>query len=400
MMNFKIKSAGLAALSAAVLLTGCGKLDQNATLVTIKNGDTTDTISLGYGNFAARYQQSMYDQFLLSYYGEGMWSSDMTGSGSTMQDETKDNVLDEIENQYLAKAHAADYNVSLTDDQKKAIADAAAKFISDNPEETIKEMGATEDIVKEYLENRTYYTLVEKAAKEAADPDISEKDTWMRSFTYVLFDTNGKKDEDGNTVEYTEEEIANLKSQAEDLSKSEDFDKDAEKLGVTTSKFSYLKGEKEDDTMDMKIIKAAEKLNEGDVSSVIEIEDVGYYVLRLDKDHDEDASANKRSALQTEAFTKLLDTWKAEITWTVDEDQWKKVEFDTLFKAPEKEEEESTETTESTEATTETTTEETVEDDSEKVEETTEETTEETEETTEEQNEDSTEETAEESDAE
>lgn len=395
MMNSKIKSAGLAVLSAAVLFTGCGKLDQNATLVTIKNGDTTDTISLGYGNFAARYQQSMYDQYLLSYYGEGMWSSDMTGSGSTMQDETKDSVLDEIEEQYLAKAHAADYNVSLSDDQKKAIADAAAKFMADNSEETIKVMGATEDIVKEYLENRTIYTLVEKAAKEAANPDISDKDTWMRSFTYVLFDTNGKKDEDGNTVEYTDEEIANLKSQAEDLSKSEDFDGDVEKLGVTTSKFSYLKGEKEDDTMDMKIIKAAEKLGEGDVSSVIEIENVGYYVLRLDKDHDEDASENKREALQAEAFTKLMDTWKAEITWTVDEDQWKKVEFDTLFKAPENEEGETTEATE-------TTTEETVDDSSEAVEETTEEATEEaTEETTEDEiEEDSTEETTEESDAE
>ena len=398
MMNSKIKSAGLAVLSAAVLFTGCGKLDQNATLVTIKNGDTTDTISLGYGNFAARYQQSMYDQYLLSYYGEGMWSSDMTGSGTTMQDETKESVLDELEKQYLAKAHAADYNVSLSDDQKKAIEDAAEKFMADNSDETIKVLGATTDIVKEYLENRTYYSLVEKAAKEAADPDISEEDTWMRSFTYVLFDTNGKKDDDGNTVEYTEEEIANLKSQAEDLSKSEDFDGDVEKLGVTTSKYSYLKGEKEDDTMDMAIIKAAEKLGEGDVSSVIEIDGAGYYVLRLDQDHDEDASASKRAALQTEAFEKLMDTWKEEITWTVDEDLWKKVEFDTLFKAPEKEEEETPETTTDATEATEETTEETAEESTEEV---TEESTEETvEESTEETTEDSTEETTEESDAE
>lgn len=394
MMNAKIKSVGLAALSAAVLFTGCGKLDQNATLVTIKNGDTTDTISLGYGNFAARYQQSMYDQYLLSYYGEGMWSSDMSGTGSTMQDETKDSVLDEMEKQYLAKSHAADYNVTISDEQKKAIKDAAAKFIADNSEETVKVVGATADIVEEYLENRTYYSLVEKAVKEAADPDISEADAWMRSFSYVLFDTNGKKDDDGNTVEYTEEEIANLKSQAEELSKSDDFDGDAEKLGVTTSTYAYLKGEKEDDTMDMKIIKAAEKLGEGDVSSVIEIDGVGYYVIRLDKDHDEEASANKRLALQTEAFEKTMDKWKEEITWTVDEDLWKKVEFDTLFKAPEKEETEAT--TESTETTKEESTEESVEDTTEVTEETTEESTEDASE----EAGDSTEETTEESDAE
>lgn len=356
MKKMTLKSVGLAALSTAVLLSGCGKIDQNATLVTIKNGDTTDTISLGYGNFAARYQQSMYDQYLLSYYGEGMWNSDLSGSGSTMQEDTKDGVLDELEEQYLAKAHAADYNITLSDDQKKAIKEAAAKFIADNSEETIKELGATEDIVKEYLENRTIYSLVEKAAKEAADPDISEEETWMRSFTYVLFDTNGKKDEDGNQVEYTEEEIANLKTQAEDLSKSEDFDGDVEKLGVTTSTYSYLKGETDDGTMDTKIIKAAEKLKEGEISSVTDIEGVGYYVIRLDKDHDEEASANKRTSLQTEAFNTLMDSWKEEITWTVDDDAWKKVEFDTLFKAVEKDSEEKTE--EDTEDTTEESTEE------------------------------------------
>ena len=63
----KLKTACIAALSATMLLTGCGKLNGNADLMTIKNGDKTETISLGYANFAARYQQSMYDQYLLSY---------------------------------------------------------------------------------------------------------------------------------------------------------------------------------------------------------------------------------------------------------------------------------------------------------------------------------------------
>lgn len=346
MNNGKIKSLGLATLSAAVLFTGCGnKLDQNATLVTIKNGDTTDTISLGYGNFVARYQQSMYDQYLLSYYGEGMWQQDMTGSGSTMQEDTKDGVLDDLETQYLAKAHAADYGVSLTDEQKKSIEEAAAKFMTDNSEETVAAIGATEDILKEYLENRTIYALVEKAAKEEADADITDDQCWMRSFTYVLFDTTGKKDDEGNVTEYTEEELENLKTQAEDLTKSEDFDGDVEKLGVTTSTYSYLKGETEDTTMDMSIIKAAEGLKEGEISSVVTVDGVGHYVIRLDKDHDEEASTSKRSSLQADAFNTLMDSWKDNITWTVDEDAWAEVKFDTLFKAVEKETEETTEDT-------------------------------------------------------
>ncbi|MCR5580415.1 MAG: hypothetical protein K6F66_02400, partial [Pseudobutyrivibrio sp.] len=200
-----IRTAGIAALSATMLLTGCGKMNPDSTLVTINTGDgTKDTISLGYGNFAARYQQAMYDQYMLAYYGEGMWKSDaMTNTGETFEEETKSSVLDEMEGQYLCKLHAADYDIALTEEQTTAIADAAAQFIADNPAETIEEMGATEEYVKQYLEYRTYYSLVSDAAKEQADADITEDDCWMRTFSYVVFDTTGKQDESGAMVQYT-----------------------------------------------------------------------------------------------------------------------------------------------------------------------------------------------------
>ncbi|SHI68969.1 peptidyl-prolyl cis-trans isomerase [Pseudobutyrivibrio xylanivorans] len=382
-----VKSACIAALSAAVLFTGCGKLDPNETLVTIKNGDKTDTISLGLGNFAARYQQSMYDQYLLSYYGEGMWKQDMSGSGSTLQDETKDGVLNDLEEQYLAKAHAEDYSISLTDEQKKAIEEAAKKFISDNDKDSLEQMGATEDTVKEYLEYRTYYNLVADAAKKEADKDITDDDCWMRTFSYVLFDTTNKSTEDGSVEPLTDDEILEKKANAKALAEAEDFDAEVEALEATKESYSYHKGESEDSSMDMEIIKAAESLKEGEVSAVIEVKDAGYYVIKLEKDHDTEASDNKRSSLQTEAFNTLMDSWKEAIEWTVDDKVWEKVQFTTLFKAPEKEEK----STEETEATTEESTEETVEETSD---DTTEEATEETtEETTENTTEDNSEET-------
>jgi hypothetical protein len=313
-----------------------------------------DTITLGYGNFAARYQQSLYDQFLLAYYGEGMWSSDMSGTGSTLQEDTKEGVMDEIESQYLTKLHAADYGVALTDEQNAAIAEAAEKFISDNSKESLEEMGATKEYVQQYLENETIYKLVAEAAKAEADKDIKDEDCWMRSFSYVLFDTTGTKDADGNVVELTDDEITAKKAAAKELSQAEDFAAAVEAdENMTSSTYSYLKGETEDSSMDMAIIEAAEKLAEGKTSDVIEIEGVGYYVIHLDSDHDTDASQTKRESLQTEAFNKLLDTWKEAITWTVDEKAWAKVEFKSLFKAPE--------TTEETEETADDTTEETTE---------------------------------------
>jgi len=375
-----LKSVGIAALSATMLFTGCGQMNPDDTLVTINTGDgTKDTISLGYGNFAARYQQAMYDQYLLAYYGESMWTTDMTGSGSTMQEETKSSVLDEIEEQYLCKLHAADYGIELTEEQTTAIADAAAQFISDNPEDTIEIMGATEEYVKQYLEYRTYYKLVSDAAKEQLDAEIADEDCWMRTFTYTFFDLSGTTDESGVLVPPTDEEIAEMKEQADELAASDDYDAEVEELGLTASTYSYLKGEEEDDTMDMAIIEAAEALSEGETSAVIEIEDVGYYVIRLDADHDEDASLTKRESLQSEKFDALMDTWKGEIVWTVDEKAWAKVEFDELFQTLVTETEETTDTTtEETTEDTEATTEDSTEEDTEGTDETSEESTEET----------------------
>ena len=373
MNTLRVKSVGMAAVAATVLFTGCGKLNPDATLVTINTGDgSKDTITLGYGNFAAKYQQSRYDQFLLGYYGESMWSSDMSGTGSTLEDDTKEGVMTDIEEQYLAKLHASDYGITLTDEQNTAIADAAAAFMSANAKESLDVMGATEEYVKQYLEYNTYYSLVSAAAKEAADADIKDEDCWMRTFTYVAFDTTGKTDETGALVEYTEDEIADMKAQAKELSEAKDFDATVEELGVQGQTFSYLKGETEDDTMDMSIITAAESLSEGDVSDVIEVDGVGYYVIRLDSDHDETASQQKRESLQSEAFDKLMETWKAAITWTVDEKAWAKVEFgNKLFKAPEVEE--------STEDSEDTTTDTTAEDDTAETSEDTDATAEETE---------------------
>ncbi|MCR4567622.1 MAG: hypothetical protein K5769_06200 [Pseudobutyrivibrio sp.] len=364
-MNIKnLKSAGVAALTAAVVLSGCGKIDPKATLVTINPGDgTKDTISLGYGNFVARYRQSMSDMMFLGYYGEDMWQSDqMSADGTTLQETTKKSVLDTIEEHYIAKSHAKDYGVEISKEQSKEISDAAKKFMKDNSKDTLKALGAKEEYVQRYLEDSTYYKLVSDAAKKEADKDIKDEECDMRTFSYVLFDTTGTADESGAAVEYTEEEIAGFKQQAEALSASSDFAKDAEAIEKTAQTYSYLRGEKEDDQMDMKIIKEAEKLSEGDISPVIEVEGVGYYVIKLDSDHDDEASQQKREQIQGEKFQDLMAKWKETVVWKVDEKQWEKVQFDSLFKAPEKEDaaEESTEDT--TKETTDEATEEQTED--------------------------------------
>ncbi len=365
-MNKKIIAKTCAgAMAASVLFTGCGSLNPSATAIKINTGDSTDTISLGYINFVAQYQTAIYDSFFMSYYGEGYMNQDLTSSGSTMGESTIDSVVEDLEEQYLCKLHASEYDVELSDDDNTAIADAAAAFISDNDQESLDAMGATEDYVKAYLEYRTYQTRVEAAVKETADAEVTDDECWQRTFSYVLFDTSASQDEDGVVQEKTDDELVELKAQAKQLanaSSSEDFDAIADELGVTASTYSYTKGEEEDDSLDMSVIEAAEALTEGAISDVIDVEGTGYYVLRLDADHDEEASETERQSLieekQSDFYDTTLEGWKADVTWNAVDKQLDKITFTNHYTEPEATEE-TTEDTSSTDTSAEETTDDT-----------------------------------------
>ena len=396
-----LKTTCVAALAGTVLLTGCGnKIKDSATLITIKGENTKETITLGYGNFVARYQQSLYEQFypMMGYDVSTMWSQDMMGGlGYSMEDQTKSGIITDIEQMYVVKQHAADYNITLSDEQNKAIADATAKFMSDNSKDTLEELGATEEYVKRYLEEKTIYKLVETAVEDAEEANISEDDCWMRTFSYVQIDTTGTDPTTGTVTEYTDEELAAFKDQADSIAAASDFDAEVENQELTSSTYSYLKGEEADDTMDMAVISAAEALKEGETSDVIDVEGV-YYVIHLTADHDEDASNDKKSTLKTDAFNSLVDTWMSAYEFTVDDDQWAKVTFTDHFKSkpveqPAEPAEETEAPADDAEATDESTESTEVTEDTDSAEET--ETTEDTAADSEETPEESTEETAE-----
>ena len=329
------------ALGAATLFVGCGSVDPDATLVTINDGE--DTISLGYGNFEARYLQSVYDSFYISYYGESYWSNDGSEDGETMEDSTKNNILESIEEEYFLRSVAADYGIELTDEDNEKIAEAVEEFMAANPEETLEAMTASTEIVTQYLENQTYAKLVKEAIEESADVEVTDDECWQRTFSYVFVSNQYAYDEDGNSIEMTDDYLDSLLGEMQLVSNSgEEFDSFAEGLGLTVSTYSYTKGEEEDSTFDYSIIEAAESMSEGDISNVIEVTDTGYYVIRLDSDHDLEASETERDSLisekQEEYYDSVYEDWKSNTTWEVNDKAWAKVKFDTLFTAIETEE--------------------------------------------------------------
>lgn len=338
----KAKKAAAALLICAVAgsfaMSGCGRIDADAAVVTI-DGDIV--ISAGYANFAARMTQAQYDMYLSSYYGEGYWTSDSytNDDGQTMEESVKDSVLEDLELYYILESHMDDYDVEITEDEQSAITEAAEQFLSDNTDDTIKAVGATQEYVEKYLYLQTVTSKMEDAIKAGADTEVSDEEAAQRTFSYVSIDmSTSYTDDDGNTVDYTEDEMAQKKSDAEAFASeaASDFDAAAESYGYSSYTYSYGSDEEseEDGGFNADVISAADAMSAGEVSDLIEGDDC-YYVIRLDSEYDEEATASKKESIiserQSDLYNEVTQGWLDDADIDVDNAEWKKVKFDNLF---------------------------------------------------------------------
>ncbi len=334
-MNWKKRTAlALAGLmSASVLFAGCGKgIDKDAVVATL--GDKE--ISLGLANFMAQYQAVSYDNMFLSYSGEQMWSNDLFGTGQTMTETVKADVLDAIETNYLLEQHMGDYKVEITDEEIEAMKSAAKQFMEDNTKAAVKALGAEEEFVTEMLRLSRIQSKMREAIEAEVDTEVSDEEAAQRTFSYIEINTEGYYDADSKLVEYTEEEKLSLPAKAQETADAakDDFEKAAEDNGYKVSTYSYGKDE-DNSTMNEAVTKAADELKEGEVSKLISVEDGNYYIVRLDKEFDEDATEKKKESIvskrKSDHYTEITDKYKEEAQWEVDEDVWEAVNFDELY---------------------------------------------------------------------
>lgn len=328
MKRKKVTAITAAAVLTAIMISGCGSsINASATFATL---DDTK-ITMGVANFYTKYQQAVYDQGYMPYFGEDMWSQDLYGNGSTMEADVKSDAVEQLENMYLLKAHMSDYDISLSDEEEKKIEEAANAFMKDNTKKALKQVGAdSAEDVKEMLRLQTIRSKMHARIIEDADTTVTDEEAAQRTFSYVQVSTAGSYDESSNYVEYTDEEKADLKKQADTVASGEDFEKAAEEAGLTVSTESYGSAKDEDATLDAAVLEAADTLTEGQMSGVIETES-GYYVIRLDSSRDETASAAKKEELitkkQEDHYNDILDGWKEKAKWELNQKEWDKISF-------------------------------------------------------------------------
>ena len=216
--NTKRVLAGALTLGLAVAsLAGCSKKDKfdaAKAMLTIKDGPSIDA---GTANLIFRYQQAEFENgmgtFIKSYYGD-LWNSDLTGSGEAYGNTFKEQVLEDLQHMLLTEKHAADYSVSLTDDEKQAIKDAAADFIANNDAEVLEKMSATQESAERMLTLYTIRQKVEDAMTADVDTEVSDEEAAQRRVHYVQFMAQTEAEEP-ETEDLTEGTSENGESVAE-----------------------------------------------------------------------------------------------------------------------------------------------------------------------------------------
>lgn len=339
-MNRFAKTAavtGLVIVMGTTVLTGCGgKLDGTQTVASC--GD--EKVTLGTANMMLRMNQAQMQSYYAMFGGSptGIW--DQEGEdGKTYGESTKDDIMDQLHNMVLLKQHAGDYDVTVTEEEQQKIKEAAGKFMESNDQETLEKLAVSQSDIETILEYYTYQNKMFDPMTADVDTNVEDEEAAQSRITLVTISTEDKEDDEGNKVALTDEEKQEKKDQAQQIldklnsqedPAAADMDALAKEVEETLSASSRTFGS-DDTTLDDAVKEAVKDLTDGQVvSQVIEGENA-YYVVRMDKVLDEDATQTKKDSIvsdrKQEAYDKLLEDWGKEDKMEVEKKVWKKVKL-------------------------------------------------------------------------
>lgn len=304
---------------------------------------------LGYYIYTGEAQGQSYADMYAQFYGEGYdyWNAEADDEGSTNADLLADSIIQQAEKDFIIYQQAKNDGYEATDEDKSTA--------QEQTDAAVEAMTSKQKLIKGLSEKEIYQVILmqtvadryrtDKIASLGLDydditKDIKKSDYKQYDFQYYYVATTSTN-EDGESVELSDEEKENLKKQMEELlttaKSAEDFatifGTDEEGNAVTTNDagISYKADGQliEKDGFDEKIDKAIKKLKVDEISNVLEGSD-GYYIIKMTdtsstESYDNAISEAKTSA-ETEAFNnEYTANIEPNFTVNVDYDVWDNV---------------------------------------------------------------------------
>ncbi len=322
----------LALCLLAAVLAGCGGREKAAEQTEVARlGE--EKIYLEEAVFYTRMLQEQWEEAYGPYYGEKMWQEKFEGGEETFSQVLKSDVMETLTRIHLLAAHAGEYGVELTGEEKENVARRAAAFMESNTPEVLKAAGATKESVEHFLLRNELAAKVAFTLQESYDPGLNPEEARVGRLTYCLFSTMGTYDSEGNHQPFTEEELERVREDAEDFARRAgelgDISAAGEEISHTVIDVYF--NEKTDGGAHELVAQAARELPLGGVSGLIETED-GYYVVQRVSEYEEAASLEYLEELRQSARERygeeLLKEWEEETPLEIEEEIWDGVQVD------------------------------------------------------------------------
>ena len=323
--------ASVLALSmAAASLTGCSnelssskKESSNVGTMTQEEASTTKVMVIG--------DYDIYMDELLVYAIQAMVTNNGTlASVKANPDTYKEQTLSLIRTTKILYDVTQHNDVTLDDSDMETTNNTIDNFLGSMPDGLLEKYGISEDVVRKVFTEQTYVSKFENDIKndmgKKVQSDIEEKvkDYNFTIFDYILFPTVETTEDDvpatntDGSYKYVSDDAKekakeNAEALLEELKAGGDAASLAQKYGVSNYYFErtgYV------GSFTDSVNKAVENLKAGECSGVLE-EELGYAVIHMKSDHDEELLKNYAYAVASDTvdsqFEKLETQWLSSI---------------------------------------------------------------------------------------
>lgn len=325
-------------LTACICFSGCAEAPSDRTEETVAFSVNGEEIGLREWNFYVRMNQMQWEKSYLDFYGDNMWSMESDGDGTTLADNLNKEVLEMVCRIHLMNQHAEEYGVTLTDQEKEAVRNRASNFMEAYHKALLEFAQADEEFVFERLCEKELSLKVAEASVADYEPEISEALVRREGICYVLISTTGLRDDEGNLVPFSKEEVERRTELAFELcekaKKSGDLKTEAEKEDLTPIE-SSMGMDNTNDGQEPRMLDAARLLPVGDISDPIETEE-GWFLVQHTSGYDEEGTEYWREYLTELAretqCEELYQEWKEEADICIYEENMNQVSVKKVLK--------------------------------------------------------------------
>lgn len=333
----QVVASVLALSMAAASLTGCSnglssskKESSNVGTMTQEEASTTKVMVIG--------DYDIYMDELLVYAIQAMVTNNGTlASVKANPDTYKEQTLSLIRTTKILYDVTQHNDVTLDDSDMETTNNTINNFLKSMPDGLLEKYGISEDVVRKVFTEQTYVSKFENDIKndmgKTIQDDVEEKvkDYNFMVFDYILFPTVETTEDDtpatntDGSYKYVDDAAKQkAKENAEALLKELEAGGDAaslaQKYGVSNYYFErtgYV------GSFTDSVNKAVENLKAGECSGVLE-EELGYAVIHMKSDHDEELLKNYAYAVASDTvddqFDKLEEQWLSTIEVDTEKD--------------------------------------------------------------------------------